>query len=147
AGGVAEHVPHCHLLLAVSAELRPQIDDWRVVSEQPTLGKHVRHSRGSALEDREVVEGSVRCDKTSGRRVGDARDRVDDQPATLVRSDLHAALGSRIDQLVYRLLDLSLDLLLDLPHATASPSSIAISISVLVRARNRKIVSASVIIK
>jgi hypothetical protein len=105
-------VAHGRLLLAVGAELRPQLDDRGVVAEEAALGEHVRHRGGHTLAHRVGVEGGVRGHRTPGFVVGDARDGVDHLLALLVDGDLQAPLGARLDQLF----DGFLDLLLDVVH-------------------------------
>src|SRR6267142_1699214 len=147
AGRVAQDVAHRHLLLAVGAKLRPDVDERSVIAEQAALGEDVSQRRGRAFDDREVVEGSVRPDRPSGRRIGDARDGVDDQLAAPVDRDLYTPLNSGIHEDIDGLLDTPLDLRLDLAHATASPSSMAISFSALAGARRRDTVRTSVMTK
>src|SRR5215208_6056308 len=70
-----------------------------------TLGEHVDHGRSHSLADRVAEERRVRGDRTSGCRVGDARDGVDHLLAAPVDGDLQSPLGSGLDQLVEGLLD------------------------------------------
>jgi len=94
--------------LAVGAKLGPEVHYRRVVAEQPAVHEHVRNRGRGAFADREVIEGRARGDETPSCRVGDARDRIDDQLAAPVGGHLDAPLGSRFDELVDRILDLPL---------------------------------------
>jgi hypothetical protein len=60
----------------------------------------VGEQRGHALGGGEAEKRSVRRDRSSGRAVGDAGDRVDDPVAPVVDGDLQAGLGAAGDQLV-----------------------------------------------
>ena len=102
-------MPYGCVLLAVSAELGPQLDDRGVVVEDAAFGEHVNHRRGHALADRVAKEQGVRRDRTSGRRVGYARDGVDHLLAVAVDGYLHAPLRPGLDQRVDGFLDLLLD--------------------------------------
>jgi hypothetical protein len=48
---VVEDVPHGHGLLAMGAELRPEVYYRGVISEEAALRQDVRHRRGGALDD------------------------------------------------------------------------------------------------
>src|SRR4028119_1833298 len=76
-------------LLAVGAELGPQLDDGSVVAEDAALGEHVYHCRGYALADRKTKERRIRRYQTFGRRISDARDGVDHRVA--LPADRHMA--------------------------------------------------------
>jgi hypothetical protein len=110
-------VPYGRGLLAVGAELRPQLDDSCVVAKEATLCEHVRYGRGRTLAGRISVEGGVRHDRTPDFVVGDARDGVAYQVTAPVYGDLQTPLGSRLDQLV----DGFLDLLLKVFHDRVPP--------------------------
>src|SRR6266566_2114491 len=132
-GGVGRDAGHAHRmgqgvpdgggLLAVGAELRPQLDDGGSVAEQPALHEHVGDGRGRALADRVAVERRAGGHRPSGGGVGDAGDGVDHLLAVPVHGHLQAALGSGLDQLVDGLLHLLLkvvhDPLLSFPLASA----------------------------
>src|SRR5215208_2654959 len=78
----------------------------------------MHRGRGHALADREAEERRVGCDRTPGRRIGDACDGVDHQFAVSIHRDLLAPLDSRFDQLVNGLLNL----LLNIGHYRSPPS-------------------------
>jgi hypothetical protein len=109
---MVQDLAHGDRLLAMGAELGPEVDDRRVVAEQTALNQEVRNRGRRAFDDREVIEGRARGDGTPGCRVGDTRDRIDEQLAVPVDRHLHSALGSGLDQLV----DFVLDLLLRAAH-------------------------------
>jgi hypothetical protein len=114
---LAQRVANGGLFLAVGAELRPQLDDPRVVVEDTTLGEDVDHGRGHALADRVAKERRLGGHRTSGRGIGDARDGVDYRLAVAVDGDLQAPLGPGVDQPV----DGFLDSLLDVVHDRTPP--------------------------
>ena len=108
AGRVREHVADGDFLLAVSAELGPQLDDRGVVAELPALHEHVGQGGCRGLADREVVEGRVRGDQPARVWVRDARNDVDDLFSMVVHGNLHPTLSSGFHQLVNRCLNLFL---------------------------------------
>jgi hypothetical protein len=110
---VVQDLAHGHGLLAVGAELRPQLGDRRVVAEQAALGQDVGDGAGRRLADRVVVEHGAGADRGAGPGVGEAGDGADHLLAVPVGGHLDALLGAGPDQLVDRLLDL----LLELAHA------------------------------
>src|SRR4029450_2890589 len=112
-GGMVQDLAHGHGLLAVGAELRPQLGDRGVVGEPAALGELVGDGGGRALDDRGAVEHGARVDRAGGVRVGAPRDGADHPLAVAVDGDLEPALGSGPDQLV----DGLLHILLDVAHA------------------------------
>jgi hypothetical protein len=107
-----EHVTHGCALFAVGPELRPHLHHGRVVIEEPALDEHVRHGGRRTLAHGVGVERRVRCNRTPGLGVGEARDRVYNLLTVTVDGDLQTSLGSRLDQFV----DSILDLLLEFSH-------------------------------
>jgi hypothetical protein len=121
---LAQDVPYGRGLLAVGAELRPQLDDPRVVVENTALGEDVDHGRGHALADRVAKEGRVGGERASGRGVGDARGGVDHLFALVVDGDLQSPLSPGLNQLV----DGFLDSLLNVGH-DQSPCLLGLSVT------------------
>jgi hypothetical protein len=110
---VVQDLAHGHGLLAVGAELRPQLGHRGVVAEQAALGQDVGHGRGRALDDGVVVEDGAGVDRPAAGRVGDPGDGVHHLLPVPEHGHLDAPLGAGVDQLV----DDLLDVLLQLAHA------------------------------
>jgi hypothetical protein len=105
---VRQDVAHGRALLAVSAELRPQLHDRGVVIERATLYEHVCHRGGRTFARRVGVERRVRGDRASGFVIGDARCGVYHRLAVPVYGDLQTHLGSGLDEHIDGFLDLLL---------------------------------------
>jgi hypothetical protein len=106
---VRQRVPHGCTLLAVGAELGPQLHDQGVVAEEAALYEHMRHGGGRTLADRVGVEWRIRGDLATAFRVGYARDGVYQRLALAVDGGLQTPLGPRVDQPVDGFLDLRLN--------------------------------------
>jgi hypothetical protein len=105
------------MLLAMRAELRPQLDDRSVIVEDTTFGEHMHQRCGHALADRVAEERCVGCDRTPSCRGGDAGDGVNHQLAVLIHRDLLTPPGSRLDQVI----ESFRDLLLNVAHDRSPP--------------------------
>ena len=94
AGGVHEHVAQRHAVLAVVAELEPDVGNPLLVADLATLNQHMRDRGCRAFARRRGEEQRAGGHGLPSARVGDPSNRVDDNAALVYDIDLQAVFGS-----------------------------------------------------
>jgi len=96
--------------LAMGRELRPDLGDWRVVSDQASLNHQVRQRRRHALGRRENWEERALPHRVSTRSGHSTGSGIDNETAIPINGNLNAVLFSLRDKAVEKSLKLVLQI-------------------------------------